>query len=534
MKSQGSIAFTAPHHLASAAGFALLEQGASAIDAMIAAAAAITVAYPHMNSLGGDGFWLIHAPGEKPIAIDACGNAAALADQNFYAGHSSIPTRGGPAALTMAGTLDGWRCAQEWQSQRGIASRPLAELLAPALRMAEEGIVVTKSLQMASEKVAADLAQLGAYQRVFCPAGRTLQEGDTLRNPGLAQLLRVLSERGTDEFYRGDLAVELARWLHANGSPLRAGDFAAYRARIVDPLSVRVRAATIYNLPPPTQGLASLLILGIYDRLEEKYQPQCEAEHLHLLVEAIKQAFVVRDKTICDPAHLAAGWDSHLTEEGVAALAAAVDPKQASPWPRVAKPGDTVWMGAVDGSGLMVSFIQSVYWEFGSGLVNEDYGLTWNNRGLSFSLDPGHVNTLRPGCKPFHTLNPAFAIFDDGRRLSYGTMGGEGQPQTQSAVFSRYAYQNLSLQEAIARGRWLLGRTWGDSSHDLKLEADLAEVAGEGLRALGHNFRVVPACNEMMGHAGAIALDADGAVEAATDPRSDGRAYARNAKQERK
>src|SRR5690606_29455843 len=111
---------------------------------------------------------------------------------------------------------------------------------------------------------------------------------------------------------------------------------------------------------------------------------------------------------------------------------AAVDPRQASPWPRVAKPGDTVWMGAVDSSGCMVSFIQSVYWEFGSGLVNEDYGLTWNNRGLSFSLAPSHVNTLRPGCKPFHTLNPAFAIFDDGRRLTFGTMGGEGQPQTQA------------------------------------------------------------------------------------------------------
>jgi len=529
MKSKGSIAFTAPHHLASATGFALLEQGASAVDAMIAAAAAITVVYPHMNSLGGDGFWLIHAPGAEPISIDACGTAAALADPSFYGSFSSIPTRGGPAALTMAGTLDGWRCAQAWQESRGVTSRPLAELLAPAVRMAEEGIVATKSLQMASEKVAADLAHSAGYQRVFCPAGRSLVEGDILRNPGLGRFLRRIGEGGTEAFYRGELASELSRWLHAHGSPLRASDFEDYRARVVTPLSVRLREATLFNLPPPTQGMASLLILGIYDQLEQKHQPRTESERVHLLVEAIKQAFVIRDAVITDPAHLSEGWDRHLTAEGLTALAAAVDPKQATPWPRVAQPGDTVWMGAVDSNGCMVSFIQSVYWEFGSGLVNEDYGLTWNNRGLSFSLDPSHLNALRPGCKPFHTLNPAYAVFDDGRRLSYGTMGGEGQPQTQAAVFSRYAYEGLSLQESIARGRWLLGRTWGDSSHDLKLEADLAASAGDGLRELGHVFREVPARNEMMGHAGAIALNTDGSVEAASDPRSDGHAYTRQA-----
>ena len=520
----GSIAFTAPHSQAADIGFALLKQGASAIDAMVAAAAAITVVYPHMNSLGGDGFWLIHHPGQAPVAIDACGTAAALADVDFYKGMSSIPTRGGAAALTMAGTLEGWHQARLWHTAQGGAVRPLGELVAPAIQLAQDGIKVSASLQRGSEKVAADLAGAAGYQKIFCPAGRTLKAGDTLRNPGLARLLQLLSDNGTDEFYRGPLATELASWLASAGSPIRAADFNRYRAQRVQPLSVSLNEPTLYNLPPPTQGLASLLILAIYDRLQAQHQPQTEGARVHLLVEAIKQAFVVRDTTVTDPSRLPLHWQRVLTPERIAEMAAAVDPHKASAWPRVANPGDTVWMGALDKDGGMVSFIQSVYWEFGSGLVHPEYGFHWNNRGLSFSLQSAHLNALAPGLKPFHTLNPALAIFNDGRRLSYGTMGGEGQPQTQAAVFARYHYEKLDLKTAVSKGRWLLGRTWGDSSSDLKLEQDLADSAGAELTRLGHQFRSVPACNEMMGHAGAIALAPDGTVDAATDPRSDGSA----------
>ncbi len=521
-----SIAFTAPHHIASRIGFDMLKQGASAIDAMIAAAAAITVVYPHMNSLGGDGFWLIHQRGSAPIAIDACGTAAALADFDFYRNQTAIPSRGGKAALTMAGTLDGWRCAREWLALQGGSPRPLTELLAPAIALAEQGITVTNSLQMGSEKVAESMQALAGYQKIFCPDGRTLKMGETLRNPGLGKFLRVLADKGLADFYQGELAQAMAAWLEAAGSPLRLSDFAAYQARIVEPLRVALPDVSLYNLPPPTQGLAALLILAIYDRVYKQHKPATESEEIHLLVECCKQAFIVRDKVVTDPGRLAANWRDNLAQASIERMAAAINPKQASPWPRTANPGDTVWMGAVDKDGCMVSFIQSVYWEFGSGLVHPDYGLSWNNRGLSFSLDPLHVNALKPGCKPFHTLNPALAIFGDGRRLTYGTMGGEGQPQTQAAVFSRYHYGKQSLQDAISRGRWLLGRTWGDSSHDLKLEADLASDIGPVMHAMGHQFRTVPAHSEMMGHAGAIALYPGGHIEAATDPRSDGKAFA--------
>ncbi|MES2606498.1 MAG: gamma-glutamyltransferase [Pseudomonadota bacterium] len=526
-----AVAFTAPHKVAASIGYAMLEQGASAIDAMIAAAAAITVVYPHMNSLGGDGFWLIHRKGRPPIAIDACGTAAMLANLDFYRHESAIPSRGGKAALTMAGTLDGWRCAREFAASMDTTPFTLAELLEPAIRLAEQGITVTNSLQTASEKVAESMQNLNGYQSVFCPSGRTLRAGETFCNPGLGRFMRKLSVNGLSDFYRGELAMEMAQWLELAGSPLRLADFATYQAKVVEPLQLAIKGATLYNLPPPTQGLASLLILALYDRVHQHHKPTSEAADIHLLVECCKQAFLVRDRVVTDPSRLAPDWLETFSAEKLDQMAAAIT-SAASPWPRTANPGDTVWMGALDSKGCMVSFIQSVYWEFGSGLVHPDYGVHWNNRGLSFSLDPANLNALKPGCKPFHTLNPAFAIFDDGRRLSYGTMGGEGQPQTQAAVFSRYHYRQQSLQSAISRGRWLLGRTWGDSSHDLKLEADLANDIGADLHARGHQFRTVPAHSEMMGHAGAIALYPDGTAEAATDPRSDGAAFARSTQRE--
>ncbi|MFQ3190916.1 MAG: gamma-glutamyltranspeptidase, partial [Paraglaciecola sp.] len=162
---------------------------------------------------------------------------------------------------------------------------------------------------------------------------------------------------------------------------------------------------------------------------------------------------------------------------------------------------------------------------FGSGVVSPQTGIVWNNRGTSFSLEPDNLQQLKPGLKPFHTLNPAFAELKDGRRLSYGTMGGEGQPQTQAAVFSRYAYRQQTLPMAIAESRWLLGRTWGDNSHDLKVEEDMAQDIIQELVTKGHQVVTVAACNELMGHAGAIVLRSDKSVAAATDPRSDGKAF---------
>jgi len=205
-------------------------------------------------------------------------------------------------------------------------------------------------------------------------------------------------------------------------------------------------------------------------------------------------------------------------------LAQRIDPQHAAVWGEGKGPGDTIWMGVIDESGLAVSFIQSIYHEFGSGVVLPGSGLNWQNRGASFSLDPGHLLTLRPGKKPFHTLNPAAARLNDGRLLVYGTMGGDGQPQTQAAVFSRYAVFGQSLQQAVTAPRWLLGRTWGDSSDTLKVESRIAPEVIADLQQRGHEVEVLGPFTETMGHAAAAVRLPNGSFEGAFDPRSNGAA----------
>lgn len=507
-----AIAFTAPHFKATEAGMDILRRGGSAVDAMVAAAAAIAVHYPHMNSLGGDGFWLIQRSGEAPVAIDAAGCAAAAIDPQ-----ETPPSRGAGAAFTSAGTVAGWQAARAYIGQF-TRLQPLETLFAEARRGCEEGIEVSASLVAALRKC--DVEGCADIRQLYYSDGKLPPVGARLRNPRLGQLFERLAAEGLDSFYRGALAEEMAAALARAGSPLRGADFRDYRAGLQLPLCVQTSRAQLFNLGAPTQGVASLLILAIYDQLYR--EEWSELQRVHHLIEATKQAFLVRDREVADPTCLSEQWEQLLQPEHIRTLAAEIDGTRARPWGKVAEPGDTVWMGALDSDGTLVSFIQSVYWEFGSGLVLPELGLVWNNRGLGFSRDPSSRNYAAPGKKPFHTLNPAMANFADGGRAVYGTMGGEGQPQTQAAVFARRFYQGLPLADAIAEGRWLLGRTWGETSADLKMEQALYERIGLQLAALGHEVRPVPERSEMMGHAGGIYVDADGNVECATDPRSDG------------
>ena len=279
----------------------------------------------------------------------------------------------------------------------------------------------------------------------------------------------------------------------------------------------------LYNLPAPTQGVASLIILALYDKVQ--HLGSTDADMVHLLIECTKQAFIARNANVTDPSRTPVNLQSLLSDDVLDEMVKNISLDKALPWPHEAKHGDTIWMGCSDSEGRMVSYIQSLYWEFGSGVVSPQTGIVWNNRGTSFSLDPNSNQYLAPGLKPFHTLNPAFAELVDGRRMSYGTMGGEGQPQTQAALFARHVYHGQPIAKAISLGRWLLGRTWGDQSHNLKAERDLVEYVGESLLSRGHDMVTVDPCNELMGHAGAIIRDIEGTVSGASDPRSDGKAY---------
>lgn len=510
----------APHHLAAQAGRDVLRDGGNAVEAMVAAAAAIAVVYPHMNAIGGDGFWLIHEPGKPVVAIDACGPAAALATRDFYTGLGAIPARGPTAALTVAGTIGGWTRALEVAAPWGPAL-PLSRLLADGIRHARDGVVVTTSQAQLTRDKLAGLKDAPGFAETYLVDGQPPQPGHLLRQPALGQTLATLSERGLDNFYRGELAARIGAELERVGSPLRTSDLAAYQAQIVEPLALRLHDGTVYNLPPPTQGLATLMIIGLFERLGVT-----EGEgftHLHGLVEATKRAFRVRERVVTDRSRLPADPQALLEGAALDALAANIDPHKALPWPDAAAPGDTIWMGAIDAQGRAVSFIQSVYWEFGSGTVLQDTGICWQNRGTSFSLDPKALNHLQPGLKPFHTLNPSLAVFNDGRVMPFGTMGGEGQPQTQAAVFTRCARFGQPLQQAVSAPRWLLGRTWGDESTTLKLENRFDPALVAALRTAGHGVDVLPeAFSDTMGHAGALVRHANGVIEGAADPRSDG------------
>ncbi len=511
----------APHHLAAQAGLAVLREGGNAIEAMLAAAAAIAVVYPHMNGIGGDNFWLIAEPGREPVGILACGGAGQKATVDLYRsrGCESIPARGPLAANTVAGVISGWDAALQVSARWG-GRLPLARILADAISYARTGIPVTHSQHRFTEAKLAELKDVPGFAEQFLVAGEPPATGAPFRQSRLADTLERLAASGLDDFYRGEVGSAVEAELARLGSPVTGADLRAHRAVEATPLRVCLRSGTVYNLPPPTQGVASLIILGVFDRL------RCtEAEsfaHLHGLVESTKQAFLVRDRIVTDPVYLKEDPGSFLTESALAEMAGRIRPDNAAPWPATAQSGDTVWLGVIDAEGRAVSLIQSIYWEFGSGVVLRDTGILWQNRGVSFALADGALNVLRTGRKPFHTLNPAMARLHDGRMMVYGTMGGEGQPQTQAAVFTRYALFGQELQSAVTAPRWLLGRTWGAASTNLKLESRFDPGLVEALRKAGHDVEVVAPFSDIMGHAGGIARHSSGVLEGAADPRSDG------------
>ncbi len=510
----------APHGAAVEAGRAILAEGGNAIEAMVAMAAAIAVVYPHMNQLGGDGFWLIREPSGRIRALMAAGVAGSRARPELYreAGLDAIPARGPLAALTVPGAVAGWSLALEAAQAQG-AKLPLPELLGAAVRLAREGFAISRS--QAACAGAAGLPEAPGFAETFLVDGKPPAPGARLQQRQLAATLEQLAHAGLDDFYRGDVGREIAGDLDRIGSPVTRADLERCRAAVAEPLSVGLRAGTAFNTPPPTPGLASLMILALFDRLGVR---QAESfDHVHGLVEATKRAFALRDRYLTDPRHLARPPQPYLEQALLDAQAQAIDRRRASAWPPAAGGGDTIWMGAADAGGRVVSYIQSLYWEFGSGCVLPATGVLMQNRGVSFSLEPKALNRLEPGRLPVHTLNPALAVLADGRIMAYGTMGGDAQPQIQAALFTRHVDYRVPLAQALERPRWALGQTWGSPHASLLVESRFDEGLAAALRAAGHDVEVLAqAFADSMGHAGAVVLHPDGSLEGAHDPRADG------------
>ena len=512
-------AVAAPSALAAQAGRDVLIQGGNAIEAMVAMAATIAVVYPHMNAIGGDGFWLMREPDGKLRAIEACGFAGQLATIERYclAEAEAIPPRGPQAALTVPGAVGGWALALELSAAMG-GRLPLALLLENAVRHARDGYAVSRSeARFDPAKDPALMAAPGFVEAYFLD-DKPAKAGDMRKAARLGETLGQLAHAGLDDFYRGDVAREIAGDLERIGSPVTRADLKAYRAAWRKPLSLTIGDATLYNTPPPTQGLASLILMGLFERLNVKAIEGFG--YFHALIEASKRALSIRDRVCTDFRELEHDCADFLTPEALDLEAGGIDMTRAASWPLKNDKGDTVWMGAIDAQGRAVSFIQSVYWEYGSGCVLPRTGVLMQNRGVSFSLAPQTINPLRPGRRPLHTLNPPLVVFRDGRVMPYGSMGGDGQPQFQAQLLTRYR-AGQSLVEALDAPRYLFGRSWGAPSATVKLESGFDDGVAEALARAGHHIERLPR-GDSFGHAGALVGNSKGAIQAAHDPRSDG------------
>lgn len=512
----------APHAAAVEDGRAILAEGGNAIEAMLAMAASIAAVYPHMNHIGGDGFWLVREPSGRVRALMGAGRAGAKATPQLYrdAGCDEIPARGPLAALTVPGAIGAWILAADAAKAHG-GKMPFDVLLAPAIKHASGGYAVTRSQARLTAEKLPEMDKCVGFKNAFLLDGKVPEVGARLEQPAFAATLEQLAHAGLDDFYRGDIGREISADLERIGSPVTRADLENYRAIVDEPLSVMTQMGALYNSPPPTQGLASLILLALFERLRVD---QAESfEHVHGIVEATKRAFHARDRVVTDPDKITSDLGRYLLPAFLDAEAAKINARKAAKWPAPYGGGDTIWMGAADSSGLVVSYIQSLYWEFGSGCVLPATGIVMQNRGASFSLDPKALNVLSPGRRPFHTLNPAIAVLKDGRIVAYGTMGGDGQPQSQAAVFTRHVTFGQPLDKALDAPRWLLGRTWGSTHTNLRMESRFDEDLVDRLLSAGHDVAVLEEpYSDTMGHAGAVVLHADGTLEGGHDPRADG------------
>jgi gamma-glutamyltranspeptidase / glutathione hydrolase len=503
------------HPMASLTAVETLKAGGNAVDAAIAAAAVLAVVEPHMTGIGGDCFALIARPGlRKPIALSAAGRAPAGATAEWLAtsGLARIePTS--PHAVTVPGAIDGWtRLAADY------GTMPWSRLLAPAIELAERGFVV-------APRVAADWAaqeahishHAGARAHLF-KNGAVPRAGEVIRFPALAETLKVIAREGRDGFYAGAVAQDIVSELNALGGLHTLDDFAAQRASYVAPISVDYRGVELWELPPSNQGIVALMVLRMLERIGLPADP-VSVERYHVQLEAARLAFAMRDTFVADP-EMADVPVAHLLSDAVIDdLAARVDAKRRredlGPLPQPAG-SDTVYFAIVDESGMAVSFINSLYDEFGTGIVTTRTGVVLHNRGKGFVCDPGHRNCIAPRKRPMHTLVPAMVMKDGEPHMVLGVMGAHFQPMGHVYVMTNVFHYGMDPQTAIDTPRVFFD---GDA---VLAEQSVPERVIAGLRQLGHQVspRRMP-----WGGAQAVLIDRDsGVLAGASDQRKDGMA----------
>ena len=518
MASHGMVA--APHYLAAQAGLDLLKAGGNAVDAAIAANAVLQVVYPFVVGLGGDLFMLLYdACSGQVHGLNASGRSAQTATIERYQslGYSSMP-RFGVHSVTVPGCPDGWGRVSERFGRLG-----LERSLAPAIAYAEEGFPVGPGLHRALTFMKTADRTHRSFREHFMPDGTIPSVGSIARVPALGRTLRAIAEQGPEAFYRGAVAEQIAAFFGREGGLITKEDLAAHQSEWVTPLSVPFAQLDIYELPPNTQGITALQMLGMLGELPLGEDPLAP-EVVHLAVEAKKLAFADRDAYLTDPAYMP--WDpAHLVApDYLRQRRAQIDPAHAQP---SAAPGgftgDTIYLCAADSDGNAVSLIQSNYMGFGSGLVVDGTGIVLQNRGAYFSLKPEAANALAPSKRTLHTLIPSLAMRDGRPAIIFGTMGGDGQPSTHLQVYTAVAHFGINIQAAIELPRWVHGADSPGEDEVLCMEDRFPAATVSGLRTRGHTVREIGPWNSLVGHAQGIVIDKEhGVFHGGADPRAEG------------
>ena len=520
---------TSPHALASQAGVDVLRAGGSAVDAAIAASAALSVLYPHMTGLGGDAFWLIHDAGTGQVRyLDGGGRAAAAANIDAFTarGMAEIPYRGIlPATVTTPGAVSSW-C----EAHAAYGRLPLARILETAIGYAREGFPVTARLANWIALTAAELALQPEAAAIFLAGGSAPSAGAKMSNANLAHTLTAVAQGGRAAFYEGAVAAEFTRFSKERGGFFTAADLAAQTARWGEPICGTYRGVTLYETPAPTQGFTVLQMLNLIEPLELHRKEFLGPDHVHLLVQAKQIAYHDRDRWLADPRYVEVPMKRLISRVHADRRRALIDPARALPWDQVPSygslKGDTVYIAVVDAEGNAASLIHSLYGVFGSTVVAGATGVVLQNRGAYFSLDPGHPNRLEPGKTPLHTLIASLGFRDDKLWSVLGCMGADGQPQIQLQTYVAMIDFGRDIQEALEAPRWLSGRFALREARDtLHIEGRFASTTLDELAHRGHQLNRWGAWNELAGHAHGITIDAqNGLRSGGADPRSDGAA----------
>jgi gamma-glutamyltranspeptidase len=514
---------TAPHAGAAQAGAAVLAGGGSAADAAIAVASSLCVLYPHMTGIGGDVFALYYDAGAKKVsAYNGSGAAAAMATVEYYREREThgIPERGGLAVLTVPGTVDAWFALNE-----RFGTKTMEQLLAPAADAAKNGAPVARSLARSLAEEGQLLAADDGGRSVY--AAGAWKAGDRLSQPALARTLESIASHGRGWFYEGAAAEHIDRTCRRVGSPLRASDLSAHRGFWTEPLSVNAFGAQSLTTAPNSQGLALLIAQRIFEEYAARRDLEdCGAPFVHAAIEATRLAYADRDRHVSDPRHARAPHAELLAAKRIRDLAATIDPdRTARREAAMPAAGGTTYFACVDRDGNAASMIQSIYMHFGSCVVVPELGIALHNRGTWFTLDRDQPRSLAPGKLPFHTLIANMLVRQEQPWIVYGSMGGDGQPQTGLSLSIRMALHGCAPQEAIDKPRWRWSGAPESDTGVVDIESRAGEACIAGLQARGHRVRVAGAYEEFMGHAGAIVIDRErGILSGGYDPRSDGAA----------